>query len=196
MGARLDLPEEAWGWMTDEIRALLRAIKPPHVAKKRRTVIKLAFARANEQPLKDVFAEDDVCSEQVWYAKWKQKPDVAAAYEACYRRALAWADESTAALEAHYRRVRRRSVAEYAAQAPSALADVMLDTGQKGADRISAANALMTWADPESAQKAQPPAPAGSSEQVVSVGVLGSLSDEELDVLIGNLRAAEDTDGG
>jgi len=68
MGARLEIPEEAWGWMTAEIRALLVAIKPPHVAKKRRTVIKLAFARANEQPVKDVFAQDDVCSEQIWYA--------------------------------------------------------------------------------------------------------------------------------
>jgi hypothetical protein len=158
--------------MTDELRARLAAIRGGQVAKKRITVIKLACAVANRQPRHTVFAQQDTCAERTWYVRWQHQPAIRAAFEACCTRALAWADEETAALEAHYRRLRRRTTAQYAAQAPAALATVMADPGQRGADRISAANALLTWADPEGAQKAQPPPPpASGGEQVVYVGV-------------------------
>jgi hypothetical protein len=158
--------------MTDELRARLAAIRGGQVAKKRISVIKLACAMANRQPRRAVFAQQDTCAERTWYLQWQHQPEVKAAFEACCQRALQWADEETAALEAHYRRLRRRSTAQYAAQAPAALAAVMADPGQRGADRISAANALVTWADPVAARQAQPhPPPAGGGEQVVYVGV-------------------------
>ena len=187
----MDVPQEGQQWLTEELETLLRAIRGGQVAKKRATVIKLAFAKANQQPLKAVFGQADTCSEATWYGKWRFLPAVRAAYEACCARALAWADEETAALEAHQRRRRRRATAQYAAQAPAALAAVMADPGQRGADRISAANALMTWADPEEAQKAQPePPPASGSEQVVYVGV----TPEELAAIEAALRGEAEED--
>jgi hypothetical protein len=151
---------------------------------------------ANRQPRRTVFAQADTCAERTWYTRWQHQPEVKAALAACCARALAWADEETAALEAHYRRQRRRSTAQYAAQAPAALAAVMADPGQRGADRISAANALVTWADPAAAQQAQPhPPAAGGGEQVVYVGVTA----EELAAIEAALRrqaesGAEDVD--
>jgi len=175
----MDLPDECNQWLTDEIRELLRAIRGAHAAKKRRTVIKLAFARANEQPLAQVFSQEDVCSETIWYQKWRHRPEIRAAYEACYQRALNWADEQTTQIEAHYRRQRRQSIAEYAAVAPAALANVMSESEQRGADRISAADTLMRWAEPETASKLQPtPGALGGGDQVVNV--LAGLSNDQL----------------
>ena len=184
------VPEVAYQWLTGDITQKLSAIKPPHVHKKRTTVIKLAFALANQQPVKEVFDQPDTCTESNWYMKWQHIPEVAAAFKACRERALSWADREVAALEAHYRRVRRRSTAEFAAAAPDALADVMNDNAQKGADRISAANALLTWADPDAAGKAAPAPPPGHIEQSVNFGILEGLSHAELDALINNIQTA------
>jgi hypothetical protein len=168
----VDVPEEARQWLTGELQTLLAAIRGGQAAKKRITVIKLACAVANRQPRRTVFGQADTCSDKTWYTRWQYQPEVKAAFEACCTRALEWVDEETAALEAHYRWLRRRSTAQYAAQAPAALAAVMADPGQRGADRISAANALVTWADPAAARQAQPhPLAAGGGEQVVYVGV-------------------------
>jgi hypothetical protein len=181
----VEVPEEARQWLTGELQTLLAAIRGGQVAKKRVTVIKLACAVANRQPRRTVFGQADTCSDKTWYTRWQYQPEVKVAFEACCTRALAWADEETAALEAHYRRQRRRTMAQYAAQAPAALAAVMADAGQRGADRISAANALLTWADPEVARKAQPqPPPASGGEQVVYVGVTA----EELAAIENALR--------
>ena len=153
MGRPIVLPRAGREWMTDEIRGLLGALRGRHAPKKRATVVKLAFARAQQVPLAGVFRDPEVCSESIWYEKWQYDPLIKAAYRACYERALEWGDEETAALEAHYSRERRRSVAEYAAAAPAALAAVMSDGEQKGADRISAADTLMRWAEPETAER-------------------------------------------
>lgn len=174
-----DVPALADKWMTGEIMALLAAIPGPHVPKKRQTVIRLAFALANQQKVESVFDLPETCDRRIWYMKWQYIPEVKAAFEACYQRALEWSDGETAAIEAHYRRIRRRSVAEWAAQAPQALAAVMLGQEQRGSDRISAANALMGWADPQAAEMVRPASPAGSVEQTVNL--VAGLSDEELD---------------
>ncbi len=184
---KFNLPDEAYQWYTEEIAEKLRAIQGSPVGKKRATVIQLAFARANDQPVKEVFNRDDTCAETIWYTKWKHDPVIWAAYEACLKRALDWRDQETAAIEEHYRRLRRQRVATKAAEAPEALAEVMHDTGQRGADRISAANALMGWADPEAASKARPAAPAANIEQKTTINELGELSNEELDGWIGEL---------
>jgi hypothetical protein len=191
------MAETAEQWLTDEILGLLRAIKQPHAEKKRRTVIKLAFARANQQPLATVFMQPDVCAERIWWQKWQHLPDVKAAFEACYKRALDWADQETASLEAFYRRQRRQSTAKYAAQAPAALAAVMAGAEQRGADRISAADMLMRWAEPDTGAKLGRTQPAGSIEQTVNVAQqqeLNGLSDDGLEQLISNLKEA--TGGG
>lgn len=132
-------------WLTDDIRRLLREIKGEHAAKKRITVIKLAFARANGIPVKRVFNQEDTCAEVIWYTKWAKNPAIKAAYEACCQRALEWVDEQTAALEVSFRLIRRQSVARYAALAPREVAAVMKDTKQIGLARINAAKTLMNW---------------------------------------------------
>lgn len=185
-----DIPSVAYQWMTDEITKLLDAIEGPHARKKRTTVIKLAFARANELPLAKVFNQPETCNESVWYMKWQHDVGIKAAYDACYKRAMEWTDEETARLEAHYRRERLRSIARWAAQAPGALADVMLDQAQRGNDRISAANSLMTWADPEAAGKAQPPPPAAGSQGDFSLNFFANMPADQLDQIIANLEAA------
>lgn len=140
-------PSESWQWITPEIRDLLQAIPDPHRAKKRATVIRLAFARANHTPLSEVFNREDTCAENIWWTKWQHIPEIKAAHDACVERALTWADNTTAQLEEKYRRERRQAVAEYASKAPAALAAVMEAPDGKGADRINAAVTLINLAD-------------------------------------------------
>jgi len=182
------IPDAAQRWLTPEIMALLRNIEGPHIGKKRQTVIRLAFALANQQPVAQVFNQPETCTERVWYMKWQNDSDIKRAFEACHERALEWADEETVRLEDYYRRTRRRSTAKWAAQAPDALASAMLDQAQRGADRISAANDLMRWADPDAAQQANPPAPADGNP-VVSVQATAN-DTEELKEFIAAIREA------
>lgn len=178
----VELPE-SWQWMTPEIRELLARIPAPHEAKRRRTVILLAFANATQTPVKEVFGRDDTCAEQIWWTKWQYVPEIAAALTACKARALEWADFETVAQEEHFRRERRRAIAQYSAKAPAALATVMAGADQKGADRINAAETLMRWAEPETGSKLGRPGSSASIEQRVDVYDLGSLSDDELAAL-------------
>lgn len=174
-------PPESWQWMTPEIRELLARIPAPHEAKRRRTVILLAFAHATQTPVKAVFDREDTCAEQIWWTKWQHVPEISAALEACRARALDWMDAETVATEEHYRRQRRRAIAQHAAAAPDALKTVMTDSEQKGADRIAAAETLMRWAEPETGSKLGRPVGATSIEQRVDlVYDLGQLSDDEL----------------
>lgn len=175
--------------MTDTIRDLLGAIRGRHAAKKRATVVRLAFARANQQPMRAVFGREDTCAENIWYMKWRFDPGVAAAYAACCKRALEWRDEETARIEQYYRQERLRLIAEYAAQAPRALAHVMSDPEMAGGHRISAADRLIQLADPEAAQRVGPPSIIGDQGDQV-VNVFSGWSDEELDQVLANLEAA------
>jgi hypothetical protein len=156
-------------WLTPEIRELLAAIQQPHVERKRRTVILLAFARANQTPVEAVFKRTDTCNESIWYMKWSRDADVRAAFDACYTRALEYADEETAAIEAHYRRARRQAIGKYAAQAPMSLAAVMASVDQRGSDRINAALALIKLADPETRDVN---VPAGASDNMGPIVIL------------------------
>lgn len=175
--------EQGRQWLTAEVRELLEAIRQPHVEKKRRTCILLAFARASQQPTKAVFERDDTCADTIWYSKWQYMPDVRAAFEACYARALNWADAETAALEAHYRRERRKAIGQYAAQAPAELAAVMAGPGQRGADRINAAVTLIKLADPETTGAVGTVAGGIEQSQVMSFDV-SQLSDAQLEQVI------------
>lgn len=190
MSRQMALPEECNEWMTDEIRTLLQSIRGRWAAKKRATVIKIAFALANEQPLAPLFKQDDVCSETIWYQKWRHQPTVRAAFDACYQRALEWSDEETARLEAFYRQKRLRSIAEHAADAPAQLADVM-KTDEAGGNRIRAADTLMRWAEPDTAGKLQP-TPESGGDTVINQ-FLSGLSNEQLEQL---LAGDEGREGG
>lgn len=140
-------PPESQQWMTPEIRDLLNQIKGQHAAKQRRTIILLAFAKATQTPIAHVFDRDDTCASPIWWQKWQYHPDIAAAFNACLARALEWADEDLVNHEERHRRERRRSISEFSAKAPAALAAVMAGPDQKGADRINAAVTLINLAD-------------------------------------------------
>lgn len=96
----VDLRNQGDEWLTDEIRALLSKITGRHAPKKRRTVIKLAFALERGVPVKQVFAQEDTCSEQIWYCQWRKDPVIRAAYEAVLWRAAEWVDAELVAEEA------------------------------------------------------------------------------------------------
>lgn len=186
--ATIKLPDDAYTWLTDDIRQKLADITAPHVHKKRTTVVKLAYARANEQPVTDVFNQPDTCNETTWYTKWQNIDEVKSAFDACYKRLLDWADEQTAAIQAHYRRQRLQAIAQYAAVAPEALAQVMQGLQYKGSEKISAANALLTWADPEAAGKAQPASPASDTD--IYLTLFNQMAETQLDQTITNLQTA------
>ena len=112
-------------WLTPEVRALLRAIPGPHHEKKVVTVIRIAFAMANQEPIKAVFNQPETCAENIWYQKWRHDSMIAAALAATYQRARDYADEETIRQEEFYRRRAETSHGAIRAQAPAALAAVM-----------------------------------------------------------------------
>jgi hypothetical protein len=175
----------AHNWLTPEIVEVLQTIKGRHAAKKRITAIKVAFAQANEEPLKRVWEQSDTCSETIWYTKWQNDPVIKAVHEACYERCLDWRAENIAEIEAYFSLKRRESIAKHSAQAPEALANVMHGETQKGADRISAANSLLGWANPDDAAKVRPASPAAAFEQQISQEVsLARMTDDEIEAAI------------
>ncbi len=140
-------PDEGTEWMTPEIRTLLMAIRGRHAGKKRATLIRLAFARAQGLAVKTVFGQDDVCNERVWYQKWQNQPKVARAFEACLERALAWRDEETAGAEAQYNDERRRLIAQESLTAVKGLALTAVNTNDRGDFRTAASKVLLALAD-------------------------------------------------
>ena len=174
--AESDAAIEEDGRLPVEVRALLAAIPGPHQAKKRRTVVRLAFARANEELLATVFEAADTCDARVWWQKWQYIPEVRAAHDGVLAHVLQALDSETASIEAHYRRLRRQAVARHASEAPAALAAVMDGASQKGSDRINAAVTLIKLAEPETAGSVGTVA-ALSMEQVA---VMAQLSNDEL----------------
>jgi hypothetical protein len=141
----LEFPQEAYGWLTAELREMLARIPGPHERKKRRTAVVLAFSQAMQEPMRQVFrrhAERGICSERVWYQKWQYVPEIWSAYLACLARCLEFLDEDTVRIEEHFLRVRRRHKARYTAEVPVALASIMANPQERAGDRIEAALAL------------------------------------------------------
>ena len=66
-------------------------------------------------------------------------------------RALTFEDEVSAELIAYYDRKRRMETAKLAVGGPKAMAAVMNNEEEKGQVRVSAADTLMRWAEPETA---------------------------------------------
>ena len=181
---------EQAGWMTIEVGAALAGIQEPHREKKRLTVILMAAGALNNESPATVCKQDGTCDNTVWEGRWmkghwktgwKDMPDVAAALDVCKREALRWRDEETVRLGAHYAQERIRKIAMHAAKAPDALATVMLDTSQKGADRTNAAMKLIGLADPQASGAEGVYAPVGGSiENTQQV----NLGDDAIDAAI------------
>ena len=93
----LEIPDS--GWLTPEALEALREIRGRHAAKKRATVLLLAFARASGTPVARVFEDERACNQRVWYQKWQLIPAIARALDVCTTQALAWKDAETAQAE-------------------------------------------------------------------------------------------------
>ncbi len=184
-----DVPEEAYQWMTDEIREALDKIRGPHARKKRSTVLKIGFARAQQKPVKPLFRDIDVCCEKIWHLKWKRDEKIQQALDIVIGRVLQWTDEETAAIEEHFRQQRRRTLAEYAAIAPAALAAVMGSDTQRGDYRIKAADTLIRFADPDVAGQLRS---AGGLDVNVDVGDIDALIEKEFERLGIAIKHAEE----
>ena len=178
-------PSEGDGWMTGEIRRLLAAIRGEHAWKKRTTVVKLAFARAQGLPVAGVFEQEDVVSERCWYQKWKHQPAVARAFEACYERALAWRDEETAQAEAKYADERRRLIAEQSLSAVKGLALTALNVSDRADYRTEASRVLLALADEELATRL------GTGGRAALAVDLGEEALFPVDKLVQAMKAAE-----
>lgn len=57
-------------WLTWEINEALAAITGDHVVKKETTVLRVAQAVANGEPISAVFAQPDTCSRTIWHGKY------------------------------------------------------------------------------------------------------------------------------
>jgi hypothetical protein len=88
-------------WLTYEIENALQQIKPPWLAKKRATVLRLAEGTVVGRSMAETFALSDTCSETTWYGRhkhgkrkkgWKDDKAIVGALEMAVRRALAWED--------------------------------------------------------------------------------------------------------
>jgi len=142
-----DLPIETGEFWTPEVREALNAILRPHVAKKRATVLLLAFAEATQNSKTDVFEDPRACNQRVWYQKWQHEPEVAHALEICTARALAWRDEQTLRIEATALQERRRAIAEGSLDAITGLRTIALNSADRADYRTEASRVLLTLAD-------------------------------------------------
>jgi hypothetical protein len=183
--------QEARELITPALLALLNAIQNPHAAKKRATVRKLAFALANNEPVKNVFDQPDTCAETIWYGKWQYDPAIKAAYDAYVSRVLEWRDQETARLEAYYRTVRLQKIAKYAAVAPDEIANVMGNSTERGQTRLDAALLMLKLADPAAADGAQL-----NRGATIENNITNGLTDADLIAILQRATSADSSGSG
>jgi hypothetical protein len=134
------------GWI--EVAALaLAGLQPPHVEKKRATIIALVDARLAGRPEDSVWKTAGVCNRSTYHLKWKQQPDFADALAKVARLAQEWRDTRTLrALQAAAERL------ALAAPLAVARAEKLLDSDDEGI-RLKAAFGILDRAGVETAGK-------------------------------------------
>ena len=134
---------------TDRAAAALGALKPPHVDKKRATIIALVDARLAGKPEESVWQLRGVCCRTTYHLKWKKDPIFADVLDEVDRLAHAWKDRR--ALEA------LRESAEMLALASPAAVGVAIRAMANDDVRIalSAAFGVLDRASPRTAAKGQ-----------------------------------------
>jgi len=82
------LPKTLDGLRGEAVDAALDALpEGEHREKMEDTVLLLAFADVHHIPRREVFLDERVCCERVWYQKWQNLPEVKAALTVCTREA-------------------------------------------------------------------------------------------------------------
>jgi plasmid maintenance system antidote protein VapI len=193
-----DHPNEAGRWLSSEVLDALNDIEGYHVAKKRSTVLLLAWATASDVPWSTVFDDPRCCNQRIWYQKWQYDEAIAEALDICTERALAWRDRETARIERAAAAKRHRSIAEGSVDAVAGLRATALSNDDRADYRTEASRILLALADPDLAVRLGQVTPAGGLEMHGTLGIngLGSLGEAELDALIRNLTAAAGVAGG
>lgn len=161
MAGRFDVPDEGYVWLTTEARLALEAIEKPQERKKRDTVVLLAcqaagiLLNAKGKPLSihAVFQDPRACSEGIWYTKWKDLPDVAAALALCIPAAQQYADRQTAVIEAIAARQLRERLAENVGVAVDTLVSVETSEDTSPRDRLEAVRMHISAVAPEYAAR-------------------------------------------
>jgi plasmid maintenance system antidote protein VapI len=150
---REDDPAEAGRWLTSEVRDALEEIAGPHLAKKRATVLLLAFATATDTSWTEIFEDPRVCNQRIWYQKWQYDAAIAAALELATEHALAWRDSRTAAIESRAAQERRRAIALGSLSAVKGLEVTALNRDDRADHRTEASRVLLSLADKELAER-------------------------------------------
>jgi hypothetical protein len=155
------LPQEFYEVADQEVVEALGAIGGKYAVKKRTSVIMLAYARATQQALAQVFRLETVCCERVWYSKWRKDPAIIRAYTLLLDRLVNYVDLETVRVQEFYRSMFLRNLAQYRADAPTALLAVMTDPNARPEARIDAAVKLIQFGDPQGAGQIAMPGRAG-----------------------------------
>jgi len=183
------LPGEAEGFLNEEVLAALRAIRPPEQAKKRATVLLLAFAVANDQAWARVFEDKRTCNQRIWYQKWQYLAEVAQALEVCTARALEWRDVETAQVETHATQERRRAIARASLSAVRGLEMTALSREDRADYRTEAAMRLLALADPDLAARVQ----TGKGALEVQITNLDELIEHEVQRVAGVVEGGDES---
>lgn len=160
MARAMQVPDVAQTWVTEEILELLRAVKGPHVDKKRYTLIKLAVARVTPGVTEESVWQDEdsevqaqLCARSTWYGKWKHQDDIKAAMEACEARLRDWRDMQTLQMEADYLNAMRQAIAAGGVDAVTGLRRTALSQIDKAEARNEASKLLIALASEEHAER-------------------------------------------
>lgn len=79
------------GW-TEVVQAAFASLTPPHLEKKKATIIALVDARLAGRPEESVWHQPGVCNRGTYHLKWKKQPGFAQALAAVDRLAREWKD--------------------------------------------------------------------------------------------------------
>ena len=139
---------EDQGWIR-EVQEEFARLRPPHVEKKKATILALVDARLAGQSEETVWRLPTTCSRNTYHSKWKRDPVFARVLDVAYRAAVAWRD--TKALRA------LKEAAEKLALASPKAVDKVITTMEKTLDesvRLRAAFGILDRADFSTAMKA------------------------------------------
>ena len=162
--------DQAW---IDAAAVALAELQPPHVERKRATIIALVDAQLAGRSEQSVWGTPGVCNRGTYHLKWKFQPDFAAALATVSRLAREWRD--TRAL-----RALQGAAESLALAAPAAVAKAVgLMDSQDDRVALSAAFGILDRAGVETAGKSTM---VGTVKHDVDIN-LSRLDDDELDAL-------------
>lgn len=84
-------PTSTAEWM-EAAEKIFANLQPPHLEKKRATVLALVDARLSQQSEETVWRRPDCCSRNTWHSKWKHDPVIVATVDAVQKLATGWRD--------------------------------------------------------------------------------------------------------